>query len=740
MFKRPVRRIQSSVTNRGVGLAISLCAWLAYGVAASAGDGGVQAGMAEKALKISVNFTDKETITPGEQIELRLNRPLERGEGTPAIIIGQTDVTDLYTLTGQTLRYSHKAPPLPAGDTKLTVYLVTSNENWKEVATFRLHVKSREGEQVQTIVRPQENAKPGRYGFEKFEIKPALTLNIKSQSTLLYFPHSNRPDRINFVDLSLQGSLQVNIARAGFQSQSQFDFVGTTFQKETLRYGEKGDAAPHLDLSSYQTQIHRDKFKVTVGHNSYGTNRYLINNFSSRGITVAAPLNSQIDFSASVMNGTSVVGWDNFFGVQRQKHRIVTGTFGYEFLPKRPGGFRFEASLLRGSRLPINNINESSLTDREQSSGAGAGVVMSDKAGRFQLDAGYARSRFNNPVDPQLDRNSSVVPVRETTREARYLDLSYQLLRDFSLTKDKKANLSFAYRHNRVDPLFRSAAVFVQADRLDHQFELTAGVGGGINATLSHYRSSDNLDNIPSVLKTLTRRNAFNVSLPLVSLLGKTLDAEAYPKWLPAISYALDRTYQFAPLVPVGGGFENPNTVPDQSSANQTFNAGWQFERLRFNYHFNQSFQDNRQLRREQADLKTQLHGFALGLTPHRKFDLTFDLASERAANFETDRLDRTLRASFNLNWQTTTKSSFAANVSSVFAGDVAKSTSSRNADFDLQWAWRFGAAEKSGEKARGQFFIRYANRYTRAVDNLFSIKNLTKTQTMNAGLSFTFF
>ncbi len=57
------------------------------------------------------------------------------------------------------------------------------------------------------------------------------------------------------------------------------------------------------------------------------------------------------------MNGPSIVGWGNFFGLDRRDHQVVSGKVGFEMLANRPGGLRAEASVLRGSLLPLNNFN-----------------------------------------------------------------------------------------------------------------------------------------------------------------------------------------------------------------------------------------------------------------------------------------------------------------------------------------------------------------------------------------------
>jgi len=209
--------------------------------------------------------------------------------------------------------------------------------------------------------------------------------------------------------------------------------------------------------------------------------------------------------------------------------------------------------------------------------------------------------------------------------------------------------------------------------------------------------------------------------------------------WLPRVSYNYERLRAFGAFLPVNSDFASTH-VPDQATINHIFNAEWQREKLRFGYRFNQSLQDNRQPGRVSADFKTLVNSFTVGVTPQPRLEMNFDLSAERASNLEAARFDRTWRASFSANFQTTKKSILAATISSAFAGDTLNLTTSRNADLDLQWSWRFGVEKDKYRKVQGQFFIRYANRYARAIDNIFLFRNLTKLQTMSAGLTFTFF
>jgi len=82
----------------------------------------------------------------------------------------------------------------------------------------------------------------------------------------------------------------------------------------------------------------------------------------------------------------------------------------------------------------------------------------------------------------------------------------------------------------------------------------------------------------------------------------------------------------------------------------------------------------------------------------------------------------------------------FTANFSNTLAGDVANTSQSRNTEFDTAWIYRFGAGKEGLKKVAGQFFIRYANRYSHSLERIFLNDNLSKNQTLTVNLSFTFF
>jgi hypothetical protein len=701
---------------------------------------------AQAPLTVQPSFAGKQAISALEPLVLRLNRPLAATEGRLAVFIGLTDMTALFTATPNGLSYAPKSLPLPPGETPVTIHLVSPADEWKELAQFTLHVA---GNPVSTTTEASasEKATARRFGFDKFGVDPSVTVGVVAQPRETHFPASNRPERPTYTDLTLQGSLQTEMVRGLFNSQTNFDLVGASFQGQALRFDTLGNAAPNIDLSNYLMQFQFKQAKVTLGHVSFGANRFLMDSFSSRGITLNVPINNRWDVAVAAMNGSRIVGWSNFFGLDRRKHQHVSGTIGYEFLPERRGGLRLEASMLQGSLQPISNFNQGNITDAEQSKGFGFRLQASNKSQRFRTDAGFARSRFNNPDDPTLTQGLTVAPARAATRNAHYVEVGYDVLRDWKLTENKKANLTVNVRHEQVAPLFRSVAADAQANKFQNQFEMIGSVGE-FTLTVSNFRFNDNLDNIPSILKAFTRRQNLIFGAPLASL---SRNPEKPWWWLPTLSYSFDRTHQFATELPSNAGFKLAQ-LPDQISTNHSFSSEWQTDHWSFAYRYNQSFQNNRvegQPLPIPSTLGNVVHGVTLGLKITRSLDLNFELSRENLqsldsnANKDKERNDHTLRYGGGLNWRITQYSALVLNVFDTVGSsrsDLSLSSMQRNLGYDAQWSHSFAREQGRLSKVKAQFYIRYADQSARSLDFLFGINSLTRSQTLNTGLNFTFF
>ena len=573
-----------------------------------------------QSLTVTSNLTG-DWIDRRFPVELRLSRALEPDEGEIAILVGDTDVTDLFSQDPTLFRYSG-ALPLPAGSVDLSIFLVTPDNLWEEIDRLSLQVLT-------------------RGGFETVDATPTIDVGFKSQAAEGHDPPDSGPPRERYVDGTLQGSVRTELVRNGVTWRNSASIVGSTFGREALRFSQLREDAPNVDLSSYLIEVEGAVGRAALGHQSTGTNRHLVNRFSSRGVSFTVPIGPQVEASFSALNGNRIVGWGNFLGLTTDNNRIYVGQIAAELVPSRRGALRVEAAVLNGSILTSTGFNQGAITDAEKSNGFGFRVAATDAARRFRLDSGYTRSRFTNPDDPLLSQGASLVEVRRTTRDAQYLELGVDVLQNYALTETQTATVTVQLRHERVDPLFRSVGAYSQADRLFNQVEVQ-GVFGQATVQAVHARSEDNLDEIPSILKTLTRQSRFNARVPLT-------DDPA--EWLPTLTYSVDTTHQFGDSLPIGGGF-NESHVPDQFSSNQLIGVEWQQALWQASYQWGRSNQDNRQPGRETADLKNFTNLVTIGVSPGGQVNLTGEMSFDSAVNRQQVRTDRTRRFALYGDWR----------------------------------------------------------------------------------------
>lgn len=704
---------------------------------------------------VTASFSEIQTISPDEPIDLSLDRPLAPAEGRLAVFIGSMDATILFTSRPDGLRTAARSLPLPAGVHPLILYLVSPDEEWKPVARFILRVSNdrpaaggtQDGLEQRAPRYPLQGASGSGDGHSPvLAVVPSLALSLQSQRLESRYPASTGEDHASFTASALQASIRTEAASGPFASSARFDVVGASPQQQALRYGELRERAPQLDLSSYLMQFQFGKAKLSLGQTSFGANRFLIDRFSSRGLSLALPIGPRLDVSLTALNGTNIVGWNNFTGLSQRDHRVFSGMVGFEVLPERPGGLRFEATFLRGSLQPLPNINQGNIADAEHSTGFGFHLTASDNSLRFRAGAGFARSRYTNPTDPTLEHGFVLEPVHVGTRDARYLEASYDILKDLPLTTNTQITLTSTFRHERVDPQFRSVAAYVPSNRVQNQYELLASVGD-LSVGISHTRANDNLDNIPSILKSFTRRTSSSVIAPLDSLLG---DPSSPSPWLPRLCFSFDRIRQFADSVPSNADFTS-SQIPDQTSTNRVFTADWHGRAWRFGYRYNDSLQDNR-ARATGAPLSSLLnviHAVTFGLTLGQTLDLNLDLSrenfdgSESRADAFSHHADAAYRSGINVNWRANDAMSLSAGLFDTLthsSAELSRTRKGRNTGVDLQWSYRLAWEKNRFGNVHGQIFTRYSSQQARVVEYLSGGNSSNKTQTLTAGLTFTFF
>lgn len=628
-------------------------------------------------ITVVASFSPDRYVPVRAPIELTFDRFPERNEGTIAVMIGTADVTALLERRAQRLVYRASAMRLPSGESEVAVYLV-SGGGWKELARFPLRV-----------LTPS--------GFTSASARPSLSMSNSGQVVEQSVPEASTSDAPAFGDIRFTGGVQTSHERGGWTVETQENAVGVTDRRQALRFGERGTDAPAVDLSDYIVTARRDRLKLTLGNTALGDNRHLLSAFGSRGAT-AIISGSMFELSLGALGGSSIVGWDDLLGFTRPEHRISAGSLAIELRPQRPGAFHVDVTALTGSLLPRTGFTENALTDAERSTGAGVQFAASTASQNLRVSAGIARSRFVNPADALLSGGDSTVPVVPVTKTARYVESTWQVLQDVRVVR-QPTSLSTGYRHERVDPLYRSVGAFASADVQRHTFETTGSVGA-ITFQAAHSRSHDNLAGIPSILRTVSRSTIGQTAVPLARLLRAP---ESGSLW-PVVSYSISRTHQFGDGVPVNSGF-TPADVPDLVATSHEASAQWQGERWRATYRFSHSLQDNRQSGLGDADLGATVHSAGVGLSPLSAVEIGIEFSSEALRDLSRDQRDATGRVGVHLTWRPFASTTLTGDLSTSRADNAPFTQRSDNDEARLELAQ--GIARLG--RTRGQLFVRYA-------------------------------
>ncbi len=662
-------------------------------------------------LMVESNLVEEEYLARDAAITLRFSRPLDPSSERVAVFLGDTDVTDLFESTASGMRYVPRLIPLPSGESELVVHLVRNKDEWREIVRIPLRVV-------------------GRLGFQNSTWNPGLDVAMKGRLAAGQKPDAELPiDQVD-QDYSGQFILQSSHARGGLAITSETKFLGSSEQQAALRFGEKGSDAPRIDLSSYSVQYRHGDAALSLGHVGFGQQRHLINGFNSRGTLIAYAPGERVALSLAATNGTNVVGWDNLLGLDEPDHRVLSGALGIEAL-ERPGALRLDFTWLGASVLPRSGFNQGDLTDAEESNGLGLTLRAASAGNRLRLEAGLARSSYDNPADPTLAQGDALVPVMEETKTARFLETSIGLLNNVALSRTRTATLELAIRHERIDPLYKSIGAYVSPDNQQNVAELR-GTIAGMNIQAHHARSEDNLDEIASILKTRTRRSAGNVWVPLADVLGV---GGRGVTWIPQARYSYDRTHQFGDGLPTDGGF-SASHVPDQVSVNQSANLDWRWSKVTFGYRINHSEQDNRQEGRQNADLQNLANAFSLGVRPHQRVSLDAQLDLERRESEERDEVDNTRRWSVRTSLNVLSASQLTASWSVTHNEDAARTRERDDTSVDLQWS---SAVPYLG-RFKGQYFLRFGRSSSGSLDRQQNLDAERSNWTLDSGLNFTFF
>lgn len=660
-------------------------------------------------------------VPPGAPIVLRLDRAPLPADGALAIFIGTTDATTLFRARGAELVFDGRELRLEPGELPLVLWQV-QGDLWREIYRATLEVRA-----------PQE----APAAELRRAITPTLELTIKAQTDESARGSATASPRPTYNDLAGRGGIAIDAQAGGASVRGGTNFAGASYRQEALQFGARGVQARKVDLSDYRLQAGYGPATLTVGHVSWGSHPLLLNSYASRGVIGAARFGNRADVSLSALNGTSIVGFDNFFGLNDAQHRIYGATFGLEAAPAQPGLLRAEATLTDASLRALNNFNRGEIPDAEQSRGGGLRLSSRAFDSRLRLDLAWGRATYRPAEDPQLAQGLTLTPLAVTTRWARQADIAFDLLRGLALSENWKLTLTPSVRYDEAQPLYKMLGASLASDS---RF-LRAGFAlhlGAVQMTWFHSARRDNLDDLPNLLTTRTESNDFGLNVPLPQLLGAP--GAAASAW-PQVSLQGQRNRQFAANAPdfAASGIE-PSHRPDQHNRTVAANFSWQLGRHAASYGVNHARQDNRQPGRENADFFNLAHQASVNLA--LADSLTVNLGANRGRQYSAERAIANINegATAALQWRFREAWSLAANAGLTRGEDSRGLSSSRGRTAQTQLSRAFRLPSPFGSPTAGQWFVRHALTATQSRDNATGAQSDGRQWSIQLGASLTVF
>ena len=562
---------------------------------------------------------------------------------------------------------------------------------------------------------------------------PRFNGNIRSQVLDIRNPAvtSQRP---TFINIDFTGGLSTENQIGKTKVKSKFTVVGTSFQPESLRFNELRERASQIDLSEYAIESNDGNNQFAVGHLCFGNHPFLLNNLCTRGISAKVKLNKFTDLSLARISSTGIVGLDNIFGLGRGDNILNGGNLGFQVAQNQGGGVRLETTWMSGVRAPINSVNVGGVVEAEQSEGVGIRVTGSDDTSRLKADAGFANSTFFNPAanDPQLTGGGNVTQLQPVNKNAWYAEASYDLLRDIKLDSSRTLSAAMNVRTERIDPQFGTLGASLQADRLQTQYALNMNVAGASIQFQQNF-SEDNLASLPNLLRTNNQNTNFNLGIPLQTVL------QTQNSLLPNLTYGLQQTHQLSSIsAAANGGFNNPSQIPDQLNTTHQFGLDWTFGDLTFNYKYANTFQDNRQVGRENADTRNISHQLSTNwqINPQLRFNLGYNFLSND--NIEQQITNFTSSPTLGLSWELNPGLLFAFNYNLSNNSDSRDRAANRAESLELLLTYNF-KLNSFGRDLPGTSFIRYNKQSASSRDTFNNINSDAANDAITAGFSLSF-
>lgn len=662
---------------------------------------------------IPSSFEQGQWLNPETPFSFRLqeDQPIA---GRLVFFIDKKDVTALVRQTGVD-EYSFAADilPLASGSQSLKLFSVDDSNQWQELAELPLNVLT-------------------TAGFEESENTARFDVTETSQFKQNVSGDAFASDPEQYHNMAMTAGFSTRQKRGAWEVRSRWNVVSTSVKQEALRFGQLQDKAPKTDLSDYLVEFESANTKLAFGHVNFGNHALLLNGLANRGVTGSYRAFGRLDFSVTSQSGQRITGYNNILGAKNYStNSIQSAVMGFDFLKNSAAQLRAEVTYLTAEVTSDLNFNFGEVADSESSQGLGVMLTGQSSSGRLRGNALIAQSRYGNPEDPFLNQGLDVVETEETKDNAYIVQLDYDLLQP-NYETGKGASLTVQLQHEKTDLLYKSVGAFVSPDVEASTLNLN-GQLGQTSWQLQSKKSRDNLDDIQSVLTTVTEANSLSLNIPLQR------DYENQKKWLPQnLSINSQKVHQFGDNLPIG--FDPNSHIPDQVSVLHGANLSWQWGSQSFGYNISWSDQDNHQPGRAQADFRDVNHGLNFNFSLGQSFNIGLNLGAVIASDFEQNLKRYTDSASINLDWRIGNNIAISGNYGVSQGSDSEDFAESDNFTAQTQMTYRFELPLFSSKKLPGQIYLRHAVNDNYSIDNQFQFESQGRSWTLNGGFNISLF
>ena len=684
---------------------------------------------AEPITIVEKNFNEVLWLEPRDEIRLTLSRLPTPEEGRLAIRVGTLDVTSQVEAFERRLAI-RPLVPLPNGERDLVVFVVDAKGTWTEAARAPIRVLT-------------------RHGYRKLDADPQFDVTLSPR----FWGKRNRdagPSERGDQDFdaSFRGGLVSAIDRDGMLGSSKFQILGSSLRGEALRFQQMGDEAPKTDLGEYLLGFDWGGRRIGLGHFVYGNHRHLLDQTPHRGLQARIPITSFLDLSLAGMSGRSIVGWENPFGLANPSDdNMTSSTVGVDLvksplsslLAGRVGTLRVETTFVRGAVRPQASFNAGEVVDAERGLGFGLRLIGADASGRLRTDLSFARSRFELDDDAELTGGLDVVEARETIDNARFAEIALDVLRAAEWIPGRPLTLTLAGREERVDPTYKAIGVLTSSDQQRRQLELR-GTLGDVTLLAQHTWLHDNLDDIGSIVETVSRETSVDAGIPFRTWLEEPGKPEW---WWPTLQIGFSRVRQFAGNRSSLLQTDIPlDRIPDQRNLVHRFGADWSgtLWSWTLSYRFQHADEDIRETGREKFDSLDFSNEVALSIRPIDVLGLSFGVRRTSAERGETGLVGFTNGFDGGFDWKFRPLWTLTGTYSYTDEDDSRVLHIQRSYTLETQLARDFRIEGPRGWGLPGRIFVRHTHQSAIVRNRELGVFTHARNSGVDGGVSFSFF